>query len=109
MAPLPKVYASASRLQRLEALLAVLLVVVVVAADALSPVPIASLALNSRYALPQKCQLVQPAVLETQWVSGLIELEQYHAAAAYHLRDPVHLPRVVFLRRNRGTKEYVSM
>lgn len=112
MAPLSKVYASASRLRRLEALLAVLLVVVVVvvvAVDTLSPVPIASLALDSHYALPQKCPLVQPAILEAQRVSGLIELEQHHAAAAHHLRDPVHLPRVVSLRRNRGTKEYVSM
>lgn len=48
VAPLSKVYASASRSWMLEALLAVL---VLVAPDELSPVPVASLALDSHYAL----------------------------------------------------------
>lgn len=106
VAPLSKVYASASRPLRLEALLAVL---VLVAADELSPVPVASLALDSHYALPQKRQLAQPATPETQWVFGLIGEQLRQPAAASHLRDPVYPPGGASLRQNHGVKECVLM
>lgn len=106
VALLSKVYASASRLRRLEVLLAV---PVLVAADQLSPVPTACLALYSRFALPQQRQRARPVTLEAQKVSDLNQEQLRHPVAVDRWKDPVHPPRMTSLHRNHGAKECVSM